>query len=162
VHASAEDAATLNLPAAQAATLDPDPVYPAFATQAAKAVEPVAPPVAELEGQPVHAASPVAALKLPAEQAVGVPPSGPVYPAFATQAVTAVEPVEPSVAELEGQPVHAVSPVSALKVPAKQAVEAPPLEPVYPAFATHSLTAVDAVAPPVAELSGHDLQTADE
>ena len=87
------------------------PVYPLFARQA---VEPVAPPVAELSGQAVQAALPVAALKAFAAQAVNAPPSGPVYPAFAKQAVKAVEPIAPPVAELEGQPVHAVSPVTAL------------------------------------------------
>ena len=49
------------------------------------AVEPVAPPVAELSEQSEHAASPVTALKLSAKQAVGVLPFAPVNPAGATQ-----------------------------------------------------------------------------
>ena len=54
------------------------------------AVEPVELPVPELDGQLLHAAAPVAALNVSTKQALcelGVPPSGPVYPAFArTQA----------------------------------------------------------------------------
>ena len=77
----ASPVAALNVPAKHAVGVRPlGPEYPSFATQSVAAVEPVAPPVAELEGQPVHLASPVAALNVPAEQTVGVPPSGPEYP----------------------------------------------------------------------------------
>ena len=67
-----------------------------------------------LLGQPVHVAEPENALNELAAQAVGRTPSGPVYPAFATQAVAAVEPVAPPVAELAGQPVQSAFPVAAL------------------------------------------------
>ena len=49
--------------------------------------------VDDLDGQPVHAAAPVSALKSPAEQAVKGLPFGPVYPAFATQPVLVAVPV---------------------------------------------------------------------
>ena len=61
----------------------------------------------------MQAVAPVSALKASAKQAVGVPPSGPVYPAFATQAVTAVDAVVPPVAELARQLSQAVADVSA-------------------------------------------------
>ena len=137
------------------------PVYPVFATQAVAAVEPVAPSVAELAGQPVHAASPVAVLKNAAGQAVRVPPFEPVYPAFATQAVTAVEAVETPVAEFVGQAVHAASPAAALYSPAiEQAIGVPPFGPVYPVFATQAVIAVEAVETPVAEFVGQPVQAA--
>ena len=98
--------------------------------QAVTTVLPVSPLVSELVGQAVHAASPEAALDVPTTQAVGVPPSGPVYPASATQAVAAVEPVKPPVAELSEQFEHAAAPVAPLKLSAKQAVGVPPFAPV--------------------------------
>jgi len=52
------------------------PVYPAAAIQSVLAVEPV-PVVPELLGHTVHAAAPVAALKVSAAHAVKLPPSGP-------------------------------------------------------------------------------------
>ena len=88
--------------------------------QAATTVLPVWLLVPELRAQTVHSAAPVAALKLPALQAVGaapVPPgSPPVNPAFATQEEIAVEPFASPVPELPGQPsqesvVTAVSPL---------------------------------------------------
>ena len=51
-------------------------------------------------GYLVQAPSPEASLNVSAGHAVGVPPSGPVYPGFATHAV---EPVAPPVAKLVGQ-----------------------------------------------------------
>ena len=58
------------------------------------------------------------------------PPSGPVYPAEATQAVITVEPVVLPVAELVGHEVHAAADaVVALNVFAAQAVTEP-AEPV--------------------------------
>ena len=73
----------------------------------------------------------------------------------------AVEPVEPPVAELVAQPVQVAAPVEALYVFAKHAVKAPPSGPVYPAFATHAVTAVEPVAPPVAEWDGQAMQVSD-
>ena len=108
----------------------PLPVYPASAKHPLSAAVPVALPVPELEGHAEHVAEPVSALTVSAAHAVGVPPSGPVYPAFATHAVTAVEPVKPPVAELGGQSEHAAVPVSALKWSAKHAVGVPPFAPV--------------------------------
>ena len=60
-------------------------------------------PVPELCGQFMHAAKPVTFLNVSVEQAVGVPPFGPLYPLSATQAVLLVEPVAPTVPELVGQ-----------------------------------------------------------
>ena len=77
-------------------------MYPAPAKQAVTVVEPVALPVPELLGQLVHAVSPVSALNVFSKQIVAAAPSGPVYPARATQAVMALEPVGPS-PELVGQ-----------------------------------------------------------
>ena len=144
----AERDADFQVPAAQAVTELPLPVYPARAKHSSLVVVPATLP--ELGGQPVQDAEPVSPLYAPAEQAAGVLPSGPVYPAFATQAVIAVEPAAAPVAELVGQPVHAASPVSALYVPAKQAVGVPPFEPVYPAIAAQAMAAVE----PASDASG--------
>ena len=95
-------------------TLPPLPVYPGSAKHPLSVAVAVAVPVPEWVGQPVQSAFPVAALKWSAKQASKGPPSGPVYPAFATQAVRAVEPVAVPVAELAGQSKHAAAPVSAL------------------------------------------------
>ena len=146
--------------AVQAVMLLPFPVYPASAKHPLSAAVAVPVPVPELDGQPVQSAAPVAALKVSAEQAVNAPPSGPVYPAFATHAETAVEPVAAPVAELEGQPAHAASPVASLKSPAKQTVGVPPSGPVYPAFATHAVLTREPRLPPVAELVGQSSQAA--
>ena len=94
-------------------TLPPLPVYPGSAKHPLSVAVAVAVPVPEWVGQPVQSAFPVAALKLSAKQASKGPPSGPVYPAFATQAVSAVEPVAPPFAELVGQLLQAVADVSA-------------------------------------------------
>ena len=98
---------------AQAKTLAPLPVNPSSAKQPLFREVPVKLPVPEFSGQPVHAAAPVAALKWSAKQASKGPPSGPVYPAFATQAVAAVEAIAAPVAELTGQLLQAVAEVSA-------------------------------------------------
>ena len=138
----------------------PLPVKPASAKHPLSAAVPVALPVPELEGHAEHVAEPVSALKVFAAHAVGVPPFEPVYPLSVTQAVTAVEPMMPPVAELGGQPVHPASagaaalPVAVLKWSAKQAVKGPPSGPVYTAFATHAVPAVEPVKPPVDELVG--------
>ena len=63
----------------------------------------------------------------------------------------ALEPVEPPVAELVAQVVQVAAPVEVLYVFAEHAVKAPPFGPVYPAIATHAVTAVEPVAPPVVE-----------
>ena len=52
VHAAAEEAVSLNVPAAQAVTLDPDPVYPASAMQLF--IESDAAGLPELSGQELH------------------------------------------------------------------------------------------------------------
>ena len=67
-------------------------------------------------------ASPVAALNVPAKQAVGVRPLGPEYPSFATQAVAAAERVAPPVAELYGQSAHTVWLAAAAYVPEEQSL----------------------------------------
>ena len=64
----------LYLPAAQAATLVPSPVYPASAMQFDRATDPVV-VMPVFSGQAVHAALPVVALYLPAAQAAIVAPS---------------------------------------------------------------------------------------
>ena len=79
--------------------------------------------VAELAGQVSHAADPVAALYLPAAQAVGVPPLAPEKPMLATHAVAAIEPAGLLLLRGHdpGQDV-AVS-VPALKAPASQSLQ---------------------------------------
>jgi hypothetical protein len=52
VHPSADEAVLLNVPAAQAVTLDPKPVYPASAVQSFR--ESDAARLAELSGQELH------------------------------------------------------------------------------------------------------------
>ena len=85
--------AALNLSAKQAEGVPPSgPVYPAGATHAVAAVEPVKPSVAELSEQFEHAPSPTAALKVSTGHAVNGPPLGPVYPTFATQSVIDLDP----------------------------------------------------------------------
>jgi hypothetical protein len=79
----------------------------------------------------MHAAAPVAALKVSAAHAVGTPPFGPVYPAAAIQSVLAVEPV-PVVPELLGHAEHAAAPEAALNFPVPQLVQEP-IDPVVPA-----------------------------
>ena len=128
VHTAAEDATALNVPAPQAAMVEPEPVKPASALQSPSATDAAALP--ELSGQAVHAAAPEAALNMPDAHAEGVPPSGPVKPATAAQAA---EPVAPPVSELVGQSVHAAAePEVALNWPAPQAVQEP-IDPVVPA-----------------------------
>ena len=104
----------LNVPAAQAATELPTPVWPASARQSVAAVLPVVLPVPELEGHAEHAAAePAAALKVPAAQTVTELPT-PVWPASARQSVAAELAVLPPVPELVGQLVHAAEPVAVL------------------------------------------------
>jgi hypothetical protein len=90
-------------------------------------VEPVKATVLVFAGQAVHAAAPVVALKVSAEQAVGVLPSGPVKPALATHAETAEEPA--GLVLFTGQlPEHAVAAsVPALNLPASQFSHVVPL-----------------------------------
>ena len=52
LHAAAEEAMLLNVPAAQAVTLDPLPVYPASAVQSSSASDEAGLP--ELSGQEMH------------------------------------------------------------------------------------------------------------
>ena len=95
---AANDAlATLKAPAKHGATLLPLPVNPASAKHSSSVTVPVARLVPELIGHAEHATAPMAALKVPAEQAVGEPPLGPVYPSSARQAVLAIEPESPPV-----------------------------------------------------------------
>ena len=90
------------------------PVYPAAATQAELAVEPVAAPVPELVGQAVQAtADAVVALNVSAAQGV-TEPAEPVWPTLATQAVMAVEAVVVPVPELGGQLVQAAELIAVL------------------------------------------------
>ena len=114
VQAAEEPVVALNVPAAQAATLEPDPVYPAAATQTVMAVEPVAAPVPELVGQAVQAAADaVVALNVSAAQGV-TEPAEPVWPTLATQAVMAVDAVVVPVPELGGQLVQAAELIAVL------------------------------------------------
>ena len=105
-------------------TLPPLPVYPASARHSLCVAVPVPLPV--LRGHGAHAALPVDALKWPAEQAVGVSPSGPVYPPFAAQAVTTVEPTTLLLLEGQSEQDVAVS-VSVLYVPTPQFSHTMPL-----------------------------------
>ena len=83
------DTTALYVPAAQADTLPPLPVYPASARQSDKAAWAVAAPVPELAGQLVQLSALAAtALYVPAGQADTLPPL-PVYPASARQSVRA-------------------------------------------------------------------------
>ena len=52
MHAAAEEAVSLNVPAAHAVTLDPDPVYPASPVQSFGESDEVG--LAELSGQELH------------------------------------------------------------------------------------------------------------
>ena len=133
MHATAEAATFLNVPAAHAVTLLPSLVYPALALQSVAAVEPVAEPVPELEGQPVQAtADVIVSLYLPEVHAATELPL-PVYPAPALQSITVVEPVPEPVSELEGQSVQATADgVVSLYFPEEHAATEFPL-PVYPA-----------------------------
>ena len=72
VHAAADDVTALNLPAAQAATLEPEPVKPASALQSPSATDAAALP--ELSGHDVQVSDvcSVLALNLPASQSVQV------------------------------------------------------------------------------------------
>ena len=82
-------ATALYVPAAQADTLPPLPVYPASARQSDKADWAVAVPVPELAGQLVQLSALVAAaLYVPAAQADTLSPL-PVYPASARQSARA-------------------------------------------------------------------------
>ena len=114
-----------------------------------------------LVGQLSHAALPVAALYLPATQAVAASPSRPLYPAGATQEAIAVEPDALPVFEFVGQFVHCAFPVSALNVSTSQA-EQLPSGPVYPAGHKAFKKQVDEVVAP-ARLKGveegHAVQT---
>jgi hypothetical protein len=102
----------------------------------------------------------VSTLKVPAPHAVKSPPSGPVYPAFATQALTAADADEPAVLELRGQLVHPADEVpAALYVLAAHADTLLPL-PVYPALAKHELCATVPISVPVPELSGQSSHAA--
>ena len=121
MHAAADEAVTLNVPAAQAVTLDPDPVYPASAVQSSSASD--AAGLAELSGQElqvsdacaakllylpasqlVHAAADEAVtLNVPAAQADTLDPE-PVYPASAVQSSSASEAA--GLPELSGQEMH--------------------------------------------------------
>jgi hypothetical protein len=161
VHAAAPVAA-LKESGVHAVKLPPSgPVYPIEATQAVLAVEPVAPPLAEFLGQSKHAAAPVAALKVSVAHAVKLPPSGPVNPIEALQAVLVEELVTPSVAELLGHAEQAAAPVAALKESTVQAVGGPPSAPVNPVAALQAVLAVEPVAPSVAELLGHAMHAAE-
>ena len=103
-----------------------------------------------------QAAAPVAALNLPAKQGEGLPPFGPVNPAFATQAVIAVEPA--TLLLLVGhdpEQVVAVS-VPALNVPESQFTQVVPLTfspgPQGVTQADSAVEAVPAVDLPVGQL----------
>ena len=67
VHAAADDATALNLPAAQAATPEPEPVKPASALQSPSATDAAALP--ELSGQFLHDSDEASSLKVPGGQA---------------------------------------------------------------------------------------------
>ena len=106
VHATAEAAVTLNVPAPQAARVLPAPVNPASATQSVRASEPVKPAVVESLGQPLQAAEDApAALKVPCAHAATALPT-PVNPGSARHADSALDPVLDPVPVFAGQAVH--------------------------------------------------------
>ena len=73
LHAAAEEAVLLKVPAAQAATLSPDPVYPASAMQSSSASDAAGLP--ELVGQaPQSAADRTSALNVSTAQGVTLAP----------------------------------------------------------------------------------------
>ena len=143
VHAAAIDATALNLPAPQAAMVEPEPVKPASAMQSPSATDAAALP--ELSGhdvqvsdvcavsalylpltQSVHAAAEdVTALNLPAAQAATLEPE-PVKPASALQSPSATDAA--LLPELSGHGVQDVAlSVSALYVPVMQFTQFAPL-----------------------------------
>ena len=128
VQAASLFADALYVPAGQADTLLPPPLYPASARQSAKASLAVLVPVPELAGHGVQVALLFAsALYDPTGQA-DTPRPSPVYPASARQSVKASFAVLAPVPVLAGQPVQLASlKVSALKVPTSQADTLPPL-----------------------------------
>ena len=71
VHAAADDAVALNVPATQAVTLEPDPVKPASARQSSLASEAARLP--ELVGQPSQEVCAVSPLYFPLSQSLHVP-----------------------------------------------------------------------------------------
>lgn len=79
---------------------------------------------------------PVTDLYVPAVHAEKMPPFGPVYPAFAMQAVIAV--LNDGEIEFGKQDVHAVAPNS-LHVLIGHTAIVPPAGPLYPALATHAM-----------------------
>ena len=108
--------------------------------------------------QSEQAAEPLTALYLPATHPEHVPPFAPVYPVLQEQAPTAE--LELGALEFEGQPKHvddvlapavteyvpeeqseqAAEPLTALYLPATQAVHGPPFAPVYPTLQAHAAT----------------------
>ncbi len=105
----------------------------------------------EKNGQPVHAAEPVALFHLATSHAVQTPPSGPVKPALHVHMLDALQPlhdapvfdghaiqvaasVAPVVVEYTPAPqlVHNALPVLILYLPATHAEQTPPLGPVKP------------------------------
>ena len=151
-------AVSLNVPATQADTLVPLPVYPAFARQSVKAALPVLVPVPVLLGHGVQSAALLAsALYDPAGHAATSAPL-PVYPASARQSVKAALPVLVPVPVLLGHGVQAASLFAdALYVPGRQADTLPPLR-VYPASARQDDCACE--APGLLLLSGQASQAA--
>ena len=107
VHAAAEEAVVLNVPAAQAVTLDPDPVYPASAMQSSSASDAAGLP--ELVGQAAQASEPEASLNVSAEHATH-DPDVPVDPdgQLGVHPPSAAVPELPPVPVFDGQAVHSV------------------------------------------------------
>ena len=106
VQLSALFADALNVPAGQADTLPPPPVYPASALQSVKAALAVFVPVPELDGQASQAALDIANdLYVPDKHGDTLVPL-PVYPASARQALTAAECA--GLCECAGQAAHAL------------------------------------------------------
>ena len=82
-------------------------------------------------GQSVHATSPTESLKVPDGHAVKGPPSGPVKPGSAWQAVLST--LAGDEFEFAGQEAHGALPGLLLKVPSMHAEQGPPSGPVKPA-----------------------------
>ena len=146
VHAAADDAAALNVPAAQAVTFEPDPVKPASARQSSSASEAAGLP--ELVGQPSQEVCAVSPLYVPLSQSLHVPGPAVALNLPATQS-TQVEMAVASVAALDlpaSHWVHASEETAvALNVPAAQAMTLMP-SPVNPASAKQSDSASEPVA----------------
>ena len=124
MHAAADDAVPLKLPAAHAVTLDPAPVYPASAVQSFSRLDTAG--LLLLEGHVEQATDDaLSSLYVPESHPVTLLPL-PVCPASAKQPLSAAVPVALPVPELDGQLSHDAATASVLYLPASQSEQAAP------------------------------------